>query len=92
MKNRRQKKSFIDAYCIPDFKTCKRVKGLFGDKTSLVVTLLRRQKKPFAVSAQPVITRFTIAKGSLRGTSVPVDDVCIWNSSIGVFTAWCVVR
>jgi len=90
MKKWLRRKSLLDAYRIPDFRTCNRVKGLFGDKTSLVITLSRRQKKPFAVSAQLSITRFTIARRSLRETSVLVDDVCIWNSNIGVLTVGCV--
>lgn len=39
------KKSLLDAYQFPGFKTHKAAKGKFGDKHALVLTLSRRSKK-----------------------------------------------
>ena len=45
------KKSLLDGYCFQGFRARSKIKGRFGDSSSLVVRLSRRQKKQFALCA-----------------------------------------
>ncbi len=92
MKKRTSKKSLFDGYQFPGFRTCSRVKGLFGDRTAIVITLSRRQKKRSAADATPFITRFTIAKPGARETSVPAVGAFTWSSNIVGLIAECAVK
>lgn len=80
MEKRRNKKSLYDAYKFPGF-TCNRViKGVFGDRQGLVLSLNRRSKKQLAGHA----VRF-IKDGTTSATDVseisPVETVeCTWKS------------
>lgn len=56
------KKSLLDAYQFPGFRTSKVVKGLFGDKNALVLTLSRRSKKVSVLNAQEFIEAGTTAR------------------------------
>lgn len=78
-------KSLLDGYRIPGFRTRARVKGRFGDRSALVVTLSRLQKKRRVVCVERCIARSMIAVLDRLGTSVPVADECIWNS---MFDGW----
>jgi hypothetical protein len=62
MNKKSSKKSLFDAYQFPGFKTSKAAKGMFGDKSALVLTLSRRSKKVYASNAVNFIGAATIEK------------------------------
>jgi hypothetical protein len=92
MKKRTSRKSLLDGYRFPGFRTYSRVKGLFGDSTAIVIILSRRQKKRSAENAAPFIARFTIARPSLRETSAPVAGGYTWSTSIAGLTVECAAQ
>jgi hypothetical protein len=87
MKKSRSRKSLLDGYRVPGFRTHSRIKGRFGDKSALVITLSRRQKKRYAANVERSTGPIMTAARARRETSAPVDVACSWNSSNGGWTA-----
>jgi hypothetical protein len=80
MKNHR-KKSLLDGYIFPGFKTNFRAKGLFGDQSAIVLQLSRRQKKLYAVDAAR-LTSLTMIK---RFVLSVISDVATGVSTLNFF-------
>jgi hypothetical protein len=76
MQKRSSKKSLLDAYQFTGFKTSKAVKGMFGDKNALVLTLTRRSKKVFAPSVIDGIAGGMIGRQDWFAIFHAVTDAC----------------
>lgn len=87
MKKTASKKSLLEGYRFKGFQARSKIKGQFGDSTSLVIQLSRRQKKQFAVFAQPVIRVGMIEKLSRPAISVAVIAEFIWSLRFGGYCA-----
>ena len=74
MQKKTSKKSLLDAYQFSGFRTSKAAKGMFGDKSALVLSLSRRSKKVDAASAADFTEGGTIEKLDLFGTSGAATD------------------
>ncbi len=81
MKNGVSKKSLLDGYHVPGFRTLCRVKGRFGDRSALVVNLIRRQKKQSVADVAPHTAFSTIVAHGRRETLALVGGVYILSSS-----------
>lgn len=62
MSRRGKRKRLLDAYRFPGFRPHEMVKGVFGDHTARVITLLRRSKKPSVAFAVGSTAAGTIAE------------------------------
>lgn len=76
MRKKPSKKSLLDAYQFPGFKTSKSAKGKFGDKNALVLSLIRRSKKASAPSAENFIGAGMTARQGWFAISRAVIDAC----------------
>ena len=79
MQKKTAKKSLLDAYQFAGYKTGKAAKGMFGDKSALVLTLSRRSKKVYASSAANFIAGGTTGRRDLFGTSGAATDACTFR-------------
>ena len=74
MEKRCNNKSLYEAYKFPGFTCSRVVKGVFGDRQALVVSLNRRSKKQFAGPAVRFIKDGTINATDMSETS-PAETV-----------------
>ncbi len=79
------KKSLLDAYRFDNFKTSKTVKGRFGDKAALVLSLARRSKKVSAPNAAGGIVVGTTESARQSGICHAATAAFIWSSTSDVF-------
>jgi hypothetical protein len=63
MEKHPDKKSLLDAYRVPGFRTRARVGGIDLKAPVFVITLVRRQKKRFAADAANPVAAFTTTAG-----------------------------
>jgi len=87
MKNRTKRKSLLDGYQLPGFRTGARLKGRFSDRNALVICLSRRQKKHFAAYAERHISPSTISTSNRREISARVDAEFTWSLNNGASIA-----
>ena len=80
MEKRRNEKSLYDAYKFPGFTCSRVVKGVFGDRQGLVVSLNRRSKKQFAGHAARFIKDGTINATDVSEISLAETVECTWKS------------
>jgi hypothetical protein len=80
MKKRRNKKSLYDAYKFPGFTYSRVVKGVFGDRQSLVLSLNRRSKRQCAGHVAPIIEDGTTSDSDILGISFVETVECTWKS------------
>lgn len=80
MEKRRNKKSLYDAYKFPGFTCSRVVKGVFGDRQSLVLSLNRRSKKQCAGHAAPIIEDGTTSESDVLEISLVETVECTWKS------------
>lgn len=76
MQKKSSKKSLLDAYQFPGFRTSKAAKGMFGDKVALVLTLSRRSKKVDVPNAANFIGVGMIGRPGWFGICLAVTDAC----------------
>lgn len=60
MKKADELKSLVDEYRVPGFRTRAHVTGDAKDPSAFALTLVRRQKKPYAAAAERHIAAFTV--------------------------------
>jgi len=87
MSKKPSKKSLLDAYQFPGFRTGKAAKGMFGDKNALVLTLSRRSKKVCASNAANSIGAVTTERLDWFEICHPVIGACTWKSKPGACLA-----
>ena len=80
MEKRRNKKSLYDAYKFSGFTCSRVVKGVFGDRQSLVLSLDRRSKKQCAGRAALIIEDGTTSESDVSETSLVETVECTWKS------------
>jgi len=80
MEKRRNKKSLYDAYKFSGFTCSRVVKGVFGDRQSLVLSLNRRSKKQCAGHAAPIIEYGTTSESDVLEISLVETVECTWKS------------
>ena len=79
MEKRRNKRSLYDAYKFSGFTCSRVVKGVFGDRQSLVLSLNRRSKKQCAGRAALIIEDGTTSESDVSETSLVETVECTWN-------------
>ena len=80
MEKRRNKKSLYDAYKFPGCTCSRVVKGMFGDRQSLVLSLNRRSKKQLAGHAARFTKDGTTGATDVSGTFLVETVECTWKS------------
>jgi|GEM_PF-3157808 len=80
MEKRGDKKSLYDAYKFPGFSCSRVVKGVFGDRQTLVVSLNRRSKKLLAGHAVRFIKDGATSSTDESGISLAETVECTWKS------------
>ena len=81
------KTSLNALYSFPCFRARTQLKGILGDSHARIVTLIRRQKKRYAVHAASLREASTIARLTKSGIWTPVAYGSIWNLSIAGWIA-----
>lgn len=76
-------KKLLDEYRFPGFYPKAAIKGKFGDRQARVIQLIRRQKKLFAVVAEPYIGASMTVKPELSGIYPVVMLESIWQWKSG---------
>jgi hypothetical protein len=87
MKKSVPRKSLLDGYRFAGFRGRSKIKGCFGDSTSLVISLSRRQKKQFVELAQPALKVGMIARRSKPVILAVAIAAFIWNLRSAVYFA-----
>jgi hypothetical protein len=80
MEKRCNKKSLYDAYKFPGFTCSRVVKGVFGERQSLVLSLNRRSKKQCAGHVARIIEDGTTSESDMLGISLVETVECTWKS------------
>jgi hypothetical protein len=80
-------KSLLDEYRVPGFRTLARVKSDEKDPTAFALTLVRRQKKRYAVAAARFIAAFTADASGVCVISIVESDPSTSSLSFGALTA-----
>jgi hypothetical protein len=76
-------KKLLDEYRFPGFRPLAAIKGKFGDPKARIITLVRIQKKLYAVVAAPLIASSMTARSGKSGIFPAVMPASIWNSKCG---------
>src|SRR5580693_8279329 len=77
-------KRLIDLYRFPGFVPQPTVRGIFGDPLAVVITLMRRRKKQFAVAAGKFIEPITTSGPGGSGISPVATSVSTSPTSCAV--------
>ena len=72
-----------DFYSFPGFVPAATIRGVFGDRYAVVITLRRRRKKRSAACAEPAIAPSTIKRRDAFATSIAAVAAFTWSSSFG---------
>ena len=81
------KKTLNDLYSFPGFRAHSKLKGMFGDSPARIVTLVRRQKKRYAVHAARSLASSMTARPIVCVMSIPGTPGFTRNSNIAGWTA-----
>lgn len=87
MKNQVTKKALLEAYRVPGFKALARVDGYEHLPPIFVITLVRRQKKRYAVAAEKDSAVSMIDVGIALATSAVAIARCISTLNGAAWTA-----
>ena len=80
-------KRLLDAYRFAGFRPLELVRGIFGDSSARVITLMRRSKKRSARSVVGHVRAGTIARGGVSAICPAATRGSIWSSRYAVFSA-----
>jgi hypothetical protein len=83
----RKLKRLLDVYRFPGFTPMAEVRGVFGDRWAVVITLRRRRKKRDAVSAGLPVARSTTSDPGASATSPVATAASTSTSRYGGSTA-----
>lgn len=75
----RKIKRLLDEYRFPGFRPQAKLKGIFGDNRARIITLLRSQKKLYAVTVGQLTRVFMTEKLDESGTCLAVMPGFIWR-------------
>ena len=87
MKKTDELKSLLDEYRVPGFRTMGRVRQDEKDPTAFVLTLIRRQKKRYAVAAEKFIAAFTLDESGVPAILIAGSVAFISTLSCDALTA-----
>jgi hypothetical protein len=87
MKTPDELKTLLDEYRVPGFRTLVRVKQDEKDPTAFALTLVRRQKKRYAVDAGKAIAAIMIEGSDAHVISIAANIPYISTLSFGALTA-----
>ena len=76
-----------ELYSFPGFRALTKLKGMFGDSPARIVTLVRRQKKRYAVHAARPLEASTTVRSIKFGTLILEACGFIWNLKFAGSTA-----
>jgi len=83
MSKARRRRELRDVYRFPGFVPGARVRGVFGDRTAVVVSLARREKKRRAASVVAGIGATTINVFDASEICRAATSGCTWRWSFG---------
>lgn len=72
-------RTLLDEYRFPGYRPRARIKGVFGDPSARVVTLVRTQKKAVAANAGLSTGATTTSGCGASGTAPAGTPACIWR-------------
>jgi len=83
----RKNRRLTDSYKFPGFRPYQKVKGIFGDQKSLIITMKRVEKKQYVQSAYKLHKVFMTEKPDWFGTYLAEINVFSWKLRYGESTA-----